>query len=402
MKPPQNTQYLFIDMNAFFASCEQQNNPLLRGKPVAVTPVNVSSGCIIAASYEAKKIGIKTGTKIVDAKFMCPDIVITESNVPLYIDFHKRLLNVLHDFSPFLTVKSIDEAVIKLSPNEKNSQSAQELALKIKEKIKNNLGEYMKSSIGIGPNIWLAKMAAESKKPDGLVEVKLENLTEFYKTLKLTDLKGINFRMEKQLNKLGIYRPIDLYLTPAEELRKKLGIWGEGWFLRMRGFDIDTSKSKNKTIGQSHVLEPIFRKWPCAWQVCQKLTERAGKRLRSEKLIASGVHLHIRYLGRNSWNKGVKTSSFSDSQTFLKLISTLWSEAPKDFPPLGIGVRAYNLTKLDGYQLKIFSEMQKIDNLYKAIDKVNDKFGDFTLKPANILPVNSSAPKRIAFNHLPE
>jgi len=394
---PQNCKYLFIDMNSYFASCEQQANPKLRGLPVAVTPVNVPSGCVIAASYEAKKFGIKTGTLVAEAKRLCPEITICESNVGLYLDIHQKLVNVFESFSPFVCIKSIDEASIRLAPEDRKSARACEIALKIKEKIKLKMGDYMRASIGIGPNVWLAKMAAESQKPDGLFVLSLDDLNEFYTKCELTDLKGINFNLARQLNKVGIFSPIQIYLSSPQILRQKLGVCGEYWFLRMHGFDIDISSSQTKTIGHSHVLEPALRNWLKARSVCQKLIERAGSRLREEGLVAKGIFLYVRYIGRSNWHKAMRTDPFCDSQTFLKLTDLLWRQLPKDHLPLGIGIRVFNLSKPKFYQPKIFPFMQKPQDLYFAVDKANDKWGQFTIAPASILEIKKAAPKRISF-----
>lgn len=397
---PQNTKYLFLDMNSFFASCEQEANFDYRHKPVAVTPINTPNCCIVSASYEAKAYGIKTGTSNKDAKAICPQIIIIEADVKKYLSYHQKLVGVLFSFSPFVTVKSVDEAVIKLSPSEQNTNSAIKLAKQIKNKICQDLGQYLKCSIGIGPNVWLSKMAAESQKPDGLVELKLADLSQFFAKLELTDLKGIAKRMEVQLNYRGIMSPIDLYLSSAENLRKKLGIGGEYWYLRLHGYDTDTCinlDQRGKSIGQSHVLEPINRSWDRAWQVCQKLVERAAKRLRDKNLQAEGVGLYYRQIAGSWWHKTYKTAAFSDSQTCLKLIKKLWDETPKENPPLKIGIQLFNLSHPNSYQQKIFPQMQKLDDLYKAIDDINDRYGAFTLKPANLLKIDSAAPVRISF-----
>lgn len=399
MIPPQNNKYLFIDMNAFFASCEQQNNFNFRHKPLAVTPINTDNGCIISASYQAKTYGVKTGQFVKDAKKICPHLIICQSDVRLYLSFHQKLVQILKDFSPFLAVKSIDEAAIKLSPQEKNSPLSQQIAGKIKEKIWQKMGKYLRCSIGIGPNIWIAKMAAESDKPDGLVELKIADLPRFYQSLQLTDLKGINERMKIRLNRMGIFRPLDLFLASPQNLREKMGIMGDYWRLRMHGYDLDSSliEQDNKSIGQSHVLEPRYRNWPDAWSICQKIVERAAKRLREHGLFAQTVMLYIKYLGADSFHKTIKTDQFSDSRTFLQNIKILWDQAPKNHRPLKIAVTLSNLTKIEGYQQKIFPQMQKIDDFYRAIDQINNRYGHFTVKPANILKVDSAAPKRISF-----
>jgi len=393
---PKNTQYLFIDMNSFFASSEQEKHISLRHQPVAVTPTNVSSGCIISASYEAKAFGIRTGTKVGEAKLICPQIIIKESDVNLYLDFHEKMIKTLSDFSPFVTIKSIDEAVIKLTPREQNSTTALKLAKDIKAKIKIILGQYMRASIGIGPNVWLSKMAAESKKPDGLVELKIKDLPNFFRKLELTDLKGINFRLAKRLNGLGIYRPIDLFNTDVETLRKKMGLAGDYWHLRMHGATIDTFNSQTKTIGHSHVLAPIMRTWPKAWAVCQKLVEKTARRLRENKLAAQKIQLLLIFSSRTHWKKSVSVLPFSDSQTMTKTIYNLWQEIPKENQPIKIAMSVSNLQP-NSQARKLFPAEEKLDKLYSAVDKINDKFGSFTIKPANILNAHDAAPNRIAF-----
>jgi len=386
-------------MNAYFASCEQEEHPLFREKPLAVTPVNTPNGCIISASYEAKKFGVKTGKLVKDAKALCPALIIRESDTYLYLSYHKKLVEVLESFSPFLAVKSIDEAVIKLSPSEQNSQSAKVLALAIKEKIHSQLGRYLKSSVGIGPNIFLAKQASEYQKPDGLHEIKLENLESYYLSQKLTDIKGINFRMERNLHHLGFFTPIDLFKCPNWQLKEKLGAMGEYWHLKLHGFDLtDAILPIPKSIGHSHVLAPRFRNWRSAWAVLQKLAEKAGKRLRASGLEAGGIFLGVKFLSYGGYKRGMKVQNFSDSITLSRLISRLWQEFSKeDDAPIRIGLALFNLVKPRARQKRLFQSFEKQENLSLAMDAINDKYGAFTLKPASIMNTEGSAPDRIAF-----
>ena len=400
---PQNSKYLFIDMNSYFASCEQQVHSCYRGRPVAVTPVLTPNGCIVSASYEAKAFGIKTGTLVKDAKTMCSGIIICESDTKLYLNFHKRWVNVVCNFSPFVSVKSVDEAVIKLSPSERNSKDAHSIAVKIKNAIKNQVGEFIRSSIGIGPNVFLAKQGSDFQKPDGFVELKAENLREYYLKIKLTDIKGINFRMEKRLQSMGLPRAIDLYQSSQEMLKRQMGIIGEYWYLKLHGFDLPEAESSlPKSIGHSHVLEPKFRNWRFAWAVCQKLIEKAGYRLRSHGLQAEGIYLGVKFLRNEGdvygWKKSVKTSIFCDSITLGNSILKLWNDIPKkNRQPLKIAVTLFNLTKLVARQNYLFKNYEKQENLSFACDFINDKYGAFTVKPASIISVEESAPDRIAF-----
>lgn len=407
MQSPKNTKYLFIDMNAFFASCEQQKNPCYRNKPLVVTPVNAPTGCVVAKSYEAKKYGINTGTLIRDAKKFCPQIIVRESNTFLYLSFHERLVNILKSFSPWLNIMSVDEAVIKLSKSEQNSQKAKGLANRIKQSIHLTIGEYMTSSIGIGPNVFLAKQAAEFQKPDGLVEIKLENLRDYYSKIQLTDIKGINFRMKRQFNIRGIFTPLELYNCSSQKLKTIFGMIGEYWYLKLHGHDINYPLlsvfqsdfiSVPKSVGQSHVLEPKFRNWQSAWSVCLKLASRACKRLRTDNLQAASLILYIKFLKRNHWFQRIKLANFSDNLTMTRILIKLWQKIPKtENQPLKIGLVFYKLSKVISRQQKLFPKEEKQTQLSKTIDKINDLYGNFTIKSANLLSVKSAAPSRISF-----
>jgi DNA polymerase-4 len=408
---PQNFKYLFIDMNSYFASCEQEANPSYRNKPIAVTPVNTANGCIVSASYEAKAYGVKTGTLVRDAKKICPGIIIKESNTYLYLDYHKKWTKILSNFSPFISIKSIDEAALKLSPSERNSGFAHALALKIKNVIESRVGRYLKSSIGIGPNVFLAKQGSDFQKPNGLFEIKIENISEYYSSIKLTDIKGINIRMERRLNTLGFFTPLDLFNATNETLKRKMGMIGEYWYLKLHGYDLpDAERILPKSIGHSHVLPPKFRSWKLAWSVCQKLIERAGFRLRSYGLQAEGVYLGIRFLTSadtlryqqlnrpHGFRKHLKTQPFFDSHTFSSLIFKIWQEIPKaDYLPLKIAVTMFNLKKPSFRQQKLFESFERQENLSFAMDLINDKYGAFTIKSANVLLAEDSAPNRISF-----
>lgn len=406
MKHPKNTQYLFIDMNAFFASCEQQANPLYRNKPLVVTPVNAPTGCVVAKSYEAKKYGINTGTLIRDAKKLCSQLIIRESNTYLYLSFHERIVNILKSFSPWLTVMSVDEAVIKLSASEQNSEKAKELANKIKQSIHLTLGECMTSSVGIGPNVFLAKQAAEFQKPNGLTEIKLENLKNYYSQIKLTDIKGIGFRMKCQFNARRIFNPLELYNCSNQKLKTLFGMIGEYWYLKLHGYDIMyqssfhslTASNLPKSIGHSHVLEPKFRNWKSSWSVCLKLANKATQRMRSQNLQAKSLILYVRFLGHNHWFERINLAGFSDNLTITRTLTKLWQKIPKkDNQPLKIGLTLYRLSKVICRQQSLFPKEEKQSHLFETLDKINARYGNLVVKPANLLLVESSAPERISF-----
>jgi DNA polymerase-4 len=225
---PENARVIFLDMNSFFASVEQQDRPELRGKPVAVASHIHKNGTVLAASYEAKAFGIKTGTKLNDAKLLCPSITFLETSAYRYKEVHNQFVAILHELcGPEVQVKSIDEAAIFLSPNWYGSEIAHRLASQIKNAFREKLGECIRCSIGIAPNSLLAKLATELQKPDGLIEITLENTVTILSNLKLTDLCGIADRMAAQLERAGITTPLELYQASPDYLRNTFGVWGQ-------------------------------------------------------------------------------------------------------------------------------------------------------------------------------
>ncbi len=173
-----NLRWLYVDFNSYFASVEQQLHPELRGKPIAVVPVESDYTSAIAASYEAKAFGVKTGTRIKDAKKMCPGLICVLANHEKYVEFHQRICKEVENHIPVTAVCSIDEVACELMNNESSVEQATKIALSIKKGIAANIGEYVKCSIGIAPNRYLAKVATDIHKPDGLTFIKGEDFSK--------------------------------------------------------------------------------------------------------------------------------------------------------------------------------------------------------------------------------
>lgn len=399
-KKPKDYQYLFLDMNAYFASCEQQAHPELRGKPVVVTPTPCPTGCIITASYEARAYGIKTGWMVRDAQKACPKIIIRSSDTFLYLKYHEQFIKIISILTPFYQVKSIDEVAIKLSPLDQNQKKSLYFAQNIKTLIKSRIGSFIRASVGISANSFLAKLAAESKKPDGLTMLKLENLQTFYATQKLTDLCGINWRMQAQLNQLGIYTPLDFFHIDLETLKQYFGKIGQYWYLRLHGYDaLDNSNfAPPKSISQSHVLEPRCRRWSLAWAVCQKLFFKAARRLRRENMATKKITLFIKTLDRNYQKQYLRTEPIADSFTLTRYFKVLWDQIVKvNNLPIKIAIVFSNLVKGSFCQQQLFANPDKEQNLSRTLDKIHRSFGSNKVIPVNVFQTLDSAPDRISF-----
>ena len=234
---------MHIDLNSCFATVEQQSRPLLRYRPVAVMNRRTEHTAVVTASYEAKAKGVKVGMRYKDAHKLCPDLIALESDPAKYRYVYHRLLDIMGDYSAHVTMKSIDEGVIDFTQATASMQgrSLEAIGLEIKQRLKAEVGNYMRCNVGIGPNRFLAKTAAGLHKPDGLDVIDHINLRAVYAGLKLTDLTGIAKHNEHRLNSVGIYTPLELLDADPTVLRKVVfkSIVGEQWHQRLRGWEVD-------------------------------------------------------------------------------------------------------------------------------------------------------------------
>ena len=251
-------QCLFLDLNAFFASCEQQENPALRGQPVIVVQTPTDSAVAIAASYAAKAFGIKTGTLVREARRLCPAVVPVQANHRLYTQYREHILKAVDTCLPIEKVCSIDEMACRLMGTEGQVPAARELALKVKRALRDHVGECLTCSIGIAPNAFLGKVGSDLQKPDGLAVITQADLPEILLGLELQEIYGIGTRMEQRLHRAGILTVAQLWNATPFQLRR---VWGgvNGLLLHqmLHGVDIQPPSPRfSKSIGHQHVLEP--------------------------------------------------------------------------------------------------------------------------------------------------
>lgn len=390
-----NRRILFIDMNSFFASCEQADHPELQNKPVIVTPTEGS--CALSASYEAKAFGIRTGTSEKEARFLCPQVIAVRARPKVYMSYHYKIAEILRNLSPRLTMRSVDEGSLELFKNE----DPWKLAREIKDQINTELSPALKCSIGIAPNVFLAKLATEIQKPNGLVEIKLESLEDAYAKLQLRDFCGINYAMERQLNRLQIFTPLDFYRTDPHYLRSHLGVVGYRWWLKMHGYSIDDyAPTSRKSLSHSHVLPPHQRTPGQAYVTLQRLVMKVGHRLRKEGYTTSHIGLSILYIDRSRYSNHLHITPCSDTLTLSDHVQHLWQDARPTNSILKLAVWTWDLSATVGKSLSLFSEERKRQSLAHAMDKINDRHGVDTIHFAITETDGSRAPDRIAFSSL--
>src|SRR6202140_91353 len=327
-----SVEWLFLDLNAFFASCEQQETPSLRGKPIIVVQTLTESACAIAASYPAKRLGITTGTLLRDARRICPDVIPVQANHRLYTDYHERILKAVDTCLPIEKVLSIDEMACRLMGTERQVPAARQLALKVKRALREQVGECLTCSIGLSPNVFLGKVGSDLQKPDGLVVITHDNLPDILLGLKLQDVYGIGARMEQRLNRAGISTVAQLWdATPFQLRRIWGGINGLLFHQMLHGVDIQPPSSRfSKSIGHQHVLEPELRTKEGAHDFAQHLLTKAAERLRRGDYYCRRLGLHLSWVADlGGWWDETDFLETRDTGYLLARLDQLWPRAPR-------------------------------------------------------------------------
>lgn len=393
--------WLFLDLNSYFASCEQQVNPSLRGKPVAVVPFLVDTTCCIAASYEAKAFGVKTGASVADAKKLCPGIVLVESRPELYVSCHHQIVAAVESCTPVSEVLSIDEMACEMTGSQTMLPNALALAARIKKTIQTRVGERLRSSIGLAPNLFLAKLASDMQKPDGLTVLLKDDLPGSLFRLKLRDLPGIGKNMERRLHQNSIRTVEALCRCPKARMRALWGgIQGERFYSWLRGEEPALPKTQRGSLGHQHVLEPKLRSREGAYCVAQKLLAKAAARLRKEGFFAKTLALHLRFLRQGSdWENKCKLEETQDTRLLLDALEGLWKSAPRN-APLQVGVTLSGLVPAGKHQLSLFHDPKR-DALTRTVDLINLKYGAGSAYFASIHDYKKAAPTRIPFHRVP-
>jgi DNA polymerase-4 len=396
-------RYLFVDFNAYFASVEQQFRPELRGRPVAVVPVVAATSCCIAASYEARRFGVRTGTIVHEARRLCPGLRLVEARPKLYVETHHRLVDAIASVRPVSAVLSIDEMACRLIGAEQEPDAVVSAALAMKDAVRRQVGEHLRCSIGAAPNRLLAKVASDMQKPDGLTLIRPEELPGRLEGLRLTDLPGIAGRMERRLRAQGVTTVARFcQLTVAEQAR----VWGsrvvgEAWYHHVRGEDIPERPTRRRTLGHSHVLPPDWRTDAAARAVLVRLVHKAAARLRDVGYWAGSVSVGVSFRGREGWHERQRTSPCQDTLTLIRLAVGLWERRPAG-PPLKVGVVFGDLVPDQAVTPSLFAEDRRLIELARAMDRLNRQFGAHSVYFGGMHGAQSRGGTRIAFNRIPD
>lgn len=417
----EQVNWLFLDMNSYFASVEQQVEPHLRGKPTAVVTVDADSTVCIAASYEAKAFGVTTGTPLGEARKKCPDLNVVVARHELYVEFHEKIKKAVEENCLHISkVVSVDEMECRLRGRDMQLANALELAQQVKRAIY-SVGDTLRCSVGLAPNRFLAKVASDLKKPNGLVTITPSQLPHILFSLQPRDLPGIGHQMEQRLLKQGIQTVEQLCQLDMDQMTQLWGsILGTRFWLKLRGSDFDERETKQSSMSHQHVLPPDLRTRDQACAVGKKLLHKAAVRLRQAKLFTGAMSIFVLFskaqskgddpsaywlhYGRPVWEAHLRFPSCQDTMTLINVFQDAWKACPERRPVM-VSVALLDLLPENMRNLTLFDEMYgagKFDRVAQVMDSINAKYGSTTLYLGGIHKVREAAPPRIAFTSIPD
>ncbi len=395
---------MHVDINSCFATIEQQANPLLRGKPVVVAAYVKDYGCILAASREAKKLGVKTGMRVKEGKQLVPQLVVLPPDPPKYRIVNRQMLGILQSYTTHISVESIDEMVMNLHNTPAiETLSMADIAREIKMRIKAEIGEWVTVSCGIAPNRYLAKVASGLMKSDGLVMITKENILDTFAAMKLEDFCGIKEGNSRRLQAAGIMTPLAFFHANADDLKRAFhSITGYHWWLRLHGYDPSASSgqetAEQKSFGQSYVLGSPRRPDDSRfWQILAQLVMKMGRRLRNDGFVAYGVGISMMCDDSTYWHTQEKKLSplFTDAD-FYTAMRTMLRYAPEKSVKL-LAVYCYALHRDASPQPSLFPEENRKRDLTLALDAIQNRFGDFVIHSGRMVNMEQKVLDRIAF-----
>lgn len=348
-------RWLFVDMNSFFASCEQQANPALRGKPVAIVPMEADTTCAIAASYEAKAFGIKTGMMLREARQLCPKLILVPAHPKLYVTYHHLFIEAIETCLPVEDVASVDEVACLLDRTQQTKDGITALSRRIKTMMREMAGEHLTCSIGAASNKLLAKLASDMQKPDGLTILHPDDMPHAILHLNPNDICGIGPNMTLRLLQNGITSMRDLWQADAAFLRRVWGgVMGARFHALLHGEDLPSPTRPRRSMGHQHVLSPDTRTMIKAQAIIRHALTKPRRDCAQSVFYARRLIVDIKWTGHLGYF--VQESRFRETQDTRFLLQELmktWLKAP-ELTPLRIGVTLADLVPEAAHQYDLF------------------------------------------------
>lgn len=375
---------MFVDMNSFFASCEQQVNYWLRHRPMGVCVYTGRHGAVIALSREAKKLGLKPG-RLDEIMQACPQFIPVETHPKRYREFHVKIIKVLRGFSEDVIPKSIDEAVINFSSYGLMYKDLEQVAMDIKKKIIEEVGDWLTCSIGLAPNGFLAKLASDIKKPDGLTVITPDNIDAVLDQLSLTDLPGIGQKMALRMVMGGIRSPLQLRHTPPEKIRSIChSIVGEYWHYRLHFKEVDIATGDYKSMqAMRQVSKEQRRSLETLLNILRALCLQLEKRMVNHQVAARFIACSLMYEDGTAWSDSVHTEPVQHGIDLLNIILSRIKKFDEEHPEARL--INHDITRMSIFvnqlvgdeiiQLSLFESKVRRNTLLKEMYHIKEKFG---------------------------
>lgn len=388
-----------VDINSYFATMMQQENPLLRGKPIGIIK-DVGRSCIIASSNEAKTYGIKTGCRAQEARKLYKDIILVPAAFDIFLSSTHTLKRVFHSLCPTVHIFSLDEAFLDMRGCEIFMASLfdgvmptpEQFGTLIQKNIRAALGTWVQCNVGVAPNKLLAKMASEISPKGSVFQITPENIDQVLSTTPFSDVCGVGYALEKRLAILGISTPYQINLLDDETLTTHFGpFWskelrkiGKGkethFFTHIKKVEYMQSVGRTITGYKLCDSEEQIR------QILLNLLEEATYKLRRMDLAGRGIGISLRgHTHRWGAHTTLKYYVRHTNEIFDLLYNKMYKKWKRTFPIIKFGVYIFQVKPCRDIPLCLLPEFQKNEQIYNAVDKVNNRFGLFTLKPATLL-----------------
>jgi len=398
---------LVVDLNCAFASIEQQHEPSLRGRPLAIAAYATNAATIVSSSREARDLGIKTGMRVYEGKAIFPKLLVMEPNPPRYRAVSDQLMEILERHSPDVLRMSIDEASVNLAGTPNLVRLGPEgVGRAVKKALREEVGECITCSVGVSTSIWMAKQASNLNKRDGLERIDHTNLVSVFARLKLTDLSGIAEASARRLRLAGIETPLDfLRATPEQLLRAGMhGDHANGWLQRLRGFEGSSFEDvTRKSYSHSHVMARATSSQLELEELLMRLSDMVGRRLRAAHRRGKVVSVSVVYRpvgGHFSKQVTLRNPISTGEEIYRAALDLLAAREPRrEVGTLGVGLAG--LSEGESGQLGLFGgeNRPRTERLETAIDAIRDRFGEDAVQRARLLGRAKVVRDRIAFGN---
>ncbi len=382
-----NLNIIHVDMDAFFAAVEQLDNPELKGKPVIIGGVSLDNrGVVSTASYEARKYGIHSAMPIAQAKKLCPHGIYLPGRGHRYSEISKQIFEIFKQITPKIEKLSIDEAFLDVKGCHRLYGDSHQIAKLIKNKVKKQTG--LVCSVGVASNKFLAKIASDLEKPDGLVAIRDQDIAQVLDELSINKIPGIGKKSSKRLNELGIYKIKQLKSLNIEQLQNLFGKHGLSLYDLIRGKDnrqVSTSQ-EIKSISNETTFSEDITDIDLLYKYLLELSQKVTRRIRKKKLVGNTIFIKVKNNQFNVVTRRITIQTYIDSTDDLynyskRLLNKIHIKKPIRL--IGVGIAGLKYKQKE--QLSLFDSNKDKEEFNKTIDIIKDKFGNKSIRRARDL-----------------